>query len=197
MPSRFFIVRLRPTPTSPASTPVTWPPRAPSVLPQHPLHCPRPSASLAPALSLCTSPPFVDTTPACPRLNFYPFSWPQPLSLSSLCALLYKGNAHPASGPDQWEKWFIKALSDSVLSLVLELLNYKITHSHFPDSVKPSTISTIFKRGSPFDLANYQGVCCSNFLLSTPFFWLNFCLSPYIAKLGILPLGQIATQPGV
>ena len=62
MPSRFFIVRLRPTPTSPASTPgkffflicivffslaetlfqvsVTWPPRAPSVLPQHPLHCP-------------------------------------------------------------------------------------------------------------------------------------------------------------
>jgi hypothetical protein len=82
---------------------------------------------------------------------------------------LRKGNARPAPGPDRWEKWFIKALSDTSLSLVLDLLNYEITHSHFPDAVKPSTISTIIKRGSPFDLVNYRGVCCSNFLLSTPF----------------------------
>ena len=126
-----------------------------------------------------------------------PFLWPQPLTLTSLRALLRKGNARPAPGPDRWEKWFIKALSDDALSLVLKLLNYEIIHSHFPDIVKPSTVSTIFKRGSRFDLSNYRGICCSNFLLSTPFTWLNHCLGPYISQHGLLPPGQIATQPGV
>lgn len=125
------------------------------------------------------------------------FPWPQQLSLPSLCALLRKGNSCPAPGPNRWEKWFIKALSDTALSLVLQLLNYEITHSHFPDSVKPSSVSTIYKRGSPFDLSNYRGVCCSNFLLSTPFTWLNHCLSPYISRLRILPPGQVATQAGL
>ena len=131
------------------------------------------------------------------RTAAQPFAWPQTLSISSLRLLLCKGNARPAPGPDRWEKWFIKNLSDMALSLVLELLNYEIANSHFPDAVKPSTISMIWKRGSCFDLLNYRGVCCSNFLLSTPFARLNLCLTPYIAKLTILPPGQVATQPGV
>jgi len=131
------------------------------------------------------------------RTQTDPFTWPQPLTLTSLRSVLRKGNARPAPGPDRWEKWFIKVLSDSALSLVLQLLNYEIMNLHFPDAVKPSTISTIWKRGSRFDLFNYRGVCCSNFLLSTPFAWLNLCLGPYISKLAVLPPGQVATQPGV
>jgi hypothetical protein len=111
--------------------------------------------------------------------------------------LLGKGNARPAPGPDRWEKWFIKPLFDTSLTLILHLLNYEILHSHFPAPVKPSTISPIFKRGSRLLLINYRGVCCSNFLLNTPFAWLNHCLGPYISKLAILPAGQIVTQPGV
>lgn len=90
-----------------------------------------------------------------------------------------------------------KHSSDTALSLVLQLLNYEITHSHFPDSVKPSSVSTIYKCGSPFDLFNYRGICCSNLLLSTPFTWLNHCLTPYIAQLRILPPRQVATQAGL
>jgi hypothetical protein len=125
-----------------------------------------------------------------------PFQWPQPLDLATFRLLLRKGNARPAPGPDRWEKWFIKAFSDSSLTLVLRLLNYELMHSHFPDVVKPSTISTIYKRDSHLDLKNYRGVCCSNFLLSMPFTWLNYCLGPYLSTLAILPSGQTATQLG-
>ena len=131
------------------------------------------------------------------RTQATPFAWPQALTLDALRALLRKGNPRPAPGPDRWEKWFIKALSDSSLALVLKLLNYELLNSHFPDVVKPSTISTIFKRGSRFNLFHYRGICCSNFLLSTPFMWLNHSLGPYISKMAILPPGQVATQPGV
>ena len=70
-------------------------------------------------------------------------------------------------------------------------------HSHFPDAVKPSTLSVVFKRGSPLQLTNYRGVCCSNFLLSTPFAWLNRCLLSYLAHHSVFPAGQVATQPGI
>ena len=131
------------------------------------------------------------------RIQKDPFLWPQELTLDSLRSLLRKGNAWPAPGPDRWEKWFLKALSDSSLTLVLRLLNYEILTSHIPDAVKPSTISTIFKRGSRLDLTNYRGICCSNFLLSAPFAWLNHCLGPYLTRHAVIPAGQIATQPGV
>ncbi|KAI0039606.1 hypothetical protein FA95DRAFT_1503927, partial [Auriscalpium vulgare] len=87
-----------------------------------------------------------------------PFQWPRPMSLSELRCLLRKGNQRPSPGPDKWEKWFVTHLSDTALTIVLELLNYEISRSHFPDVVKPSTLSTIHKRGSKLDLANYRGV---------------------------------------
>ena len=47
-------------------------------------------------------------------------------------------------------------IPDSVLSLILDLLNYEIMHSHFPSSVKPCTLTTIYKRGANSNLANYH-----------------------------------------
>ncbi|KAL7277685.1 hypothetical protein ACG7TL_008617 [Trametes sanguinea] len=131
------------------------------------------------------------------RTSDRPFQWPRPLSLNEFRALLRKGNPRPSPGPDLWEKWCVKALSDAALSLVLDLINYEIVHSHFPACVKPAIMSTIFKHGSRTDLANYRGITCSNFVKNVPFSWLNHLLSSYITSLRILPDTQIATQPGV
>ncbi|KAI0369746.1 hypothetical protein BV20DRAFT_945484, partial [Pilatotrama ljubarskyi] len=102
------------------------------------------------------------TTPSIARIRertaVAPFAWPRLLTPADLRTLLRKGNPRPSPGPDLWEKWCIKALSDSALSLVLDLVNYEIEHSHFPDSVKPAIMSTIFKRGARTDLANYRGI---------------------------------------
>ncbi|GJE96473.1 hypothetical protein PsYK624_126700 [Phanerochaete sordida] len=111
--------------------------------------------------------------------------------------MLRKGNSRPSPGPDLWEKWCTKSLSDTSLALVLDLVNYEIVHSHFPASVKPATMSTIFKRGSRTDLSNYRGITCSNLMKNLPFAWLNHNLVPYLAEHDILPQSQIATQPGV
>ncbi|OSD05171.1 hypothetical protein PYCCODRAFT_1362579, partial [Trametes coccinea BRFM310] len=60
------------------------------------------------------------------RTSDHPFQWPRPLSLNEFRALLRKGNPRPSPGPDLWEKWCVKALSDAALSLVLDLINYEI-----------------------------------------------------------------------
>ena len=125
------------------------------------------------------------------------FQWPQPLALQDLRHLLSKGNCRPCPSPDRWEKWQVKALSDSFLSIVITLINYLILTSHFPASVKPSTLSSIHKCGSPADLTNYWGVCCSNLLMNLAYAWLNHRLMPYVARLQIIPPGQVTTQPGV
>ena len=111
--------------------------------------------------------------------------------------MLRKGNPRPAPGPDLWEKWCIRSLSDTSLSLVLDLVNYEISASHFPDCVKPVIMSTIFKRGPRTDLANYRGITCSNLVKNLPFAWLNHLLSRYLMAQQVLPQTQIATQPGV
>ena len=131
------------------------------------------------------------------RLQQDPFSWPQPITVPGLRALLRKGNSRPAPGPDRWEKWQLRLLSDPALSLVADLLNYHVLNSHFPACVKVSTLSTIHKRGSRLELANYRGVCCSNLLINLSFAWLNRLLLPYLADHLVIPEGQIATQPGV
>ncbi|KAG1777105.1 hypothetical protein EV702DRAFT_1197423 [Suillus placidus] len=87
--------------------------------------------------------------------------------------------------------------SNTCLIHALHLVNYEILHSHFPSCTKPSTLTTIHKQDSKFMLSNYCGICCSSFLLNTPFAWLNSLLIPYLARLHVIPEGQIATQPGV
>nr|VWO97891.1 Cytochrome P450 3A13 [Ganoderma boninense] len=52
------------------------------------------------------------------RTAEHPFLWPQPLTLPDFRSLLRKGNPRPAPGPDLWEKWCIKSLSDDSLTLV-------------------------------------------------------------------------------
>ncbi|KAF8972557.1 hypothetical protein BDZ97DRAFT_1722685, partial [Flammula alnicola] len=91
-----------------------------------------------------------------------PFTWPQALDLPNLRALLKKGNSRPCPGPDGWEKWFVKLLSDSALKILLKLLNYIILNSHFPSCVKDTNLSTIHKHSSNTALSNYRGVACSN-----------------------------------
>jgi hypothetical protein len=125
-----------------------------------------------------------------------PFPWPQLLTRDDLRLLVRKGNARPTPGPDGWEKWFFKHLSDRTLGVVLKLVNYIISSSHFPSCLKPTNISTIHKRGANTVLFNYRGIACNNFLLNLPFAWLNHLLTPFLAKHAIIPECQIATQPG-
>lgn len=95
------------------------------------------------------------------RVRAQPFVWRQPVTISSFRSLLRKGNSRPAPGPDEWEKWQVRALNDDVLQLILDLANYEILASHVPTVVKPSTLSTIHKRGSRIHLSNYRGITCS------------------------------------
>ena len=100
-------------------------------------------------------------------------------------------------GPDEWEKWCIKNLSDFALSLVLDLHNYEVMHSKFPGDVKDMWLTYIHKRGIRTNLVNYRGLMLSNFLANSPMTWLNYKLIPYVAKLNIIPEMQVATQQGV
>ncbi|KAF8955882.1 hypothetical protein BDZ97DRAFT_1926195 [Flammula alnicola] len=107
------------------------------------------------------------------------------------------GNPKPTPGSDGWEKWFVKRLGDRALEAVLDLLNYIITCSHFPDCVKQTNISTIHKHGPSVFLQNYRGIACNNLLLNLVFGWLNSLLMPYIAKHSVIPECQLTMQPGV
>jgi hypothetical protein len=95
-----------------------------------------------------------------------PFLWPHTLTLHDLCLLLCSGNARPAPGPDGWEKWFIKHLSDPALEIVLKLANYIILSSHFTACLKPTNISTIHKRGPNTVLSNYRDIAVTFSLIS-------------------------------
>ena len=44
-----------------------------------------------------------------------PFLWPRNATLAEFCAMIRRGNAKPSPGPDGWEKWIVKALSDEAL----------------------------------------------------------------------------------
>ena len=140
------------------------------------------------------------TTPSVRRVahstSADPFFWPQNLTNQDLRLLLRKGNARPTPGPDGWEKWFLKHLSDPALDIVLRMANYIISSSHFPPCLKPTNISTIHKRGPNTILSNYRGIACNNFLLNLPFAWLNRLLTPYLTKHSVIPECQVATQPG-
>ncbi|KAF8221575.1 hypothetical protein L208DRAFT_1149356, partial [Tricholoma matsutake] len=126
-----------------------------------------------------------------------PFVWPIAANLADFCAMLHKGNPHPSPGPDGWEKWCVKNLSDKVLQLVLDLHNYSVINTSFPGDIKDTHLTYFHKRGICTDLSNWRGLLISNFLANSPMTWLNFKLSPYAAWMGIIPETQVATQPGV
>ncbi len=86
-----------------------------------------------------------------------PFDWPRKASLADLWALLQKGNNHPSSGPDQWEKWMVKSPSDTVLSLVLDLLNYQVIKSRFPGDIKDMWLTMFHKWHLHTDLQIVNG----------------------------------------
>jgi len=75
------------------------------------------------------------------------FQWPQKITLPNFRAMICHGNHRPSPGPDQWEKWTIKSLSDKALSLILDLHNYKVTNSCFPGTIKDLWLTIIHKRG--------------------------------------------------
>ncbi|KAG7095167.1 hypothetical protein E1B28_005946 [Marasmius oreades] len=131
------------------------------------------------------------------RTALHPFKWPKPLSTSDLCLILHHGKACPSPGPDQWEKWWFKSLDDSGLQPLLNIVNYIITHSHFPASIKLTYLSIIHKRGSTTSMKNYRGICCHNLIVQTACAWLNFYLTKDLAKHKVIPHTQVATQPSV
>jgi hypothetical protein len=57
------------------------------------------------------------------------FIWPRLANVDDFRAMVRRGNHRPAPGPDGWEKWIIKNLSDYALSLVMDLLNFIVIHS--------------------------------------------------------------------
>jgi hypothetical protein len=125
------------------------------------------------------------------------FQWPRKATLADFRAMIRRGNHSPSPGPDKWEKWTIKALSDKALMLVLDLHNYEVMNSCFPGDIKNTWLTTIFKKGLRTDLRNWRGLCFSNFLANSPMTWLNQCLIKYAADKHTLPDTQVAAQPGV
>src|SRR6266542_3282651 len=91
----------------------------------------------------------------------------------------------------------IKSLSDSALSLVLDLFNYQVLNSCFPGDIKDMWLTMFHKRHLRTDLQNWRGLLLSNLLANLPMSWLNSCLILYSAQKRILPDTQVAAQPGV
>jgi hypothetical protein len=125
------------------------------------------------------------------------FQWPRKTTLANFRAMIRRGNHRPSPGPDRWEKWTVKSLSDKALSLVLDLHNYEVMNSCFPGTIKDLWLTTVFKKGLRTDLKNWRGLAFSNFLANSPMTWLNQCLIRYSAEKSILPDTQVAAQPGV
>jgi hypothetical protein len=126
-----------------------------------------------------------------------PFQWPKKTTLADFRAMIRWENNHPSPGPDKWEKWTIKSLSDTALSLILDLHNYQVMNSCFPGTVKDLWLMIIYKKGLQTDLRNWRGICFNNFLANSPMTWLNQNLIRYATDKHILPDTQVAVQAGV
>ena len=131
------------------------------------------------------------------RVGSDPFVWPKRATLTDFRAHLWRGNNRPLPGPDGWEKWIIKSLSDDVLTLVLDLHNYQVMNSRFPGDIKDMWLTMFHKWGVRTNLSNWRGLLLSNVLANSPMVWLNCCLIQYSSEKGILPDTQVAAQPGV
>ena len=108
-----------------------------------------------------------------------PFLWPRNATLADFCAMIRRGNARPSPGPDGWEKWIVKALSDEALSMVLDLVNYMVTNSKFPGDIKDMWLIAFHKKGLHTQLSNWRGLMLSNFPANAPMTWLNYTLIAY------------------
>ncbi|KIJ95502.1 hypothetical protein K443DRAFT_11320, partial [Laccaria amethystina LaAM-08-1] len=141
-----------------------------------------------------TTPSVVDVKD---RVTNNPFLWPRSASLMDFRALLRRGNNRPSPGPDGWEKWIIKSLSDDALNLVLDLHNYQVMNSRFPGDIKDMWLTMFHKRDVRTNLSNWRGLLLSNVLANSPMAWLNCSLIQYSSEKRILPDTQVAAQPGV
>ena len=126
-----------------------------------------------------------------------PFEWPRKAKIADFHVMIRRGNARPSPGPDRWEKWVLKALSNNALHLVLDLVNYTVMNSRFPGNVKDMWLTGFHKRGLHTQLSNWRGLMLSNFLANAPMAWLNYSLISYASSKRILPDTQVAAQPGV
>ncbi|KAJ7670180.1 hypothetical protein DFH06DRAFT_981250 [Mycena polygramma] len=126
-----------------------------------------------------------------------PKPWLTTPSVLSFRALLRRGNQKPSPGPDQWEKWCVKAVSDDALSLVLDLHNYVVMNSCFPGDLKDMWITMFHKHGLLTNLKNWRGLFLSNYLANSPVSWLTTELTAYSSWMGIVPEMQVAVQQGV
>jgi hypothetical protein len=126
-----------------------------------------------------------------------PFIWPKLTNVDDFQAMLRCGNHQPVPGPDGWGKWLVKNLSDSMLCLVLDLLNFIIMHLYFPGNLKDMWLTMFYKQGICTNLTNWHGLVISNFLANTPMMWLNYLLVPYAAHKQLILETQVATQQGV
>jgi hypothetical protein len=131
------------------------------------------------------------------RVTATPFQWPRSASLEEFRMMLRRGNARPSPGPDGWEKWMVKSLSDEALELIVELHNWLTLNANFPDKLRAMYLTTIHKKGVRTNLVNWRGVMFSNFLFNSPLTWLTTCLTPYASQVGLIPETQVATQLGV
>ena len=113
------------------------------------------------------------------RVKKNPFVWPVLATLADFCAMLRRGNPRPSPGPDGWEKWCVKNLSDRALQLVIDLHNYSVLHAQFQgctshllsqkrNSYGPLQLERInclqFPCQFPYDIAELQAlsICSKN-----------------------------------
>lgn len=72
--------------------------------------------------------------------------------------------------------------------------NYILETNSFPGELKHTWLIMIHKRGIRTQLSNWRGIMLSNSLANSPMGWLNYHLSPYVSRTGLIPDTQAATQ---
>ena len=78
--------------------------------------------------------------------------------------MLRRGNHHPAPGPDKWEKWCVKNLSNDTLSLVVDLHNYQVMNSVFLGNIKDMWLTCFHKQGYSYKFAKLLRIDAFEFL---------------------------------
>lgn len=138
------------------------------------------------------------TTPSAARFQAAsarePFQWPATMHLQDLRALLARGKANPAPGPDNWEKWAVRRSGDAWLEVILTLANYIILNNYFPTTLKANYVIPIYKKGDVTEPSNYRGIVLANTLQIIVASWFTFRLSNYVWDHAFIPNTQIAAQ---